>query len=62
MSLQLYVGAKKLKVKMEDGSYTIKNDLLFDAMKYAGQIEKGNKTLNDVPAELKILVAALITK
>jgi len=61
MSLQLHIGTKKLQVKLGDKTYKIRNDVLAEAMEYAGLIEKGNKTLNDVPAALKALVTALIS-
>ena len=61
MSLQLHAGTKKLQVKLGDKTYKIRNDILAEAMEYAGLIEKGSKTLNDVPAALKSLVTALIS-
>ena len=61
MSLQIHIGTKKLQVKLGCKTYKIRNDLLAEAMEYASLIEKGSKTLNDVPATLKSLVTALIS-
>jgi hypothetical protein len=55
---QLHAGTKKLQVKLVDKTYKIRNDILAEAMEYTGLIEKGSKTLNDVPAALKSLVTA----
>lgn len=60
MSLQLKAGIKKLQVKHNGANYKIRNNILEEAMEYAGLIEKGSKTLDDVPEVLKTLVEALI--
>lgn len=61
MFLQLGAGTKKLQIKLDNQTYKIRNDILAEAMEYAGLIEKGSKTINDVPVALKSLVTALIS-
>lgn len=61
MSLQLRAGNKKLQVKLGDKTYKMRNDILAEAMKYAGLIKKGSKTLNDVPTALMTLVKTLMS-
>jgi hypothetical protein len=58
--MQLYIGNKKFKLSIGNKHYKIRNDILVEAMKYAGLIDTGSKTLNDVPEHLKALVEALI--
>ena len=60
--MNLYMGTKKLQVKLGTKTYKIRNDILEEAMKYAGLIESGSKTLSDVPGNIKALVERLITK
>lgn len=62
MPLQLRAWVKKLQVKIENKNYEIKNELLAEAMHYAGLIEKGQKTLKDIPDNLTALVEALIAE
>ena len=66
--MNLLAGNKRLQVKSYDENdktyktYQIRNDLLEEAMEYAGLIENGSIVLSEVPENLKALVETLITK
>ena len=60
MSLQVYAGAKKLKVNLGGAFYIVNNSTLEEAFKYAELIKNGSKTFEAVPEHLRSLVDSLI--